>query len=606
MPVLKLENFSGIAPRIGPTQLQPEQAQIARNVRVTSFELRSWRKATKVYQPAVNDVRSIYKLYKESTNDFVWLTWAADVDVVRGPIADDTDFRIYYTGDGVPKKTNWNLATTTETGVAPYPNASLNMGVRAPAAAPTLSASGGTSPTETRAYVYTNVSTFGSIKEESAPSPAATVTCNTTGATVTVSGFSSVAISGYNITHRRIYRTVVGAATVTYQLVAEIPVATTSYNDTSTVADLGSVLQTQNWNEPPDGLRGIVSMPNGMLAGFVDNEVWFSEPYYPQAWPDLYTLVVDSKVVGLGVYDTTLVVMTERQPYLITGNSPLALSQTKLPVPQPCVAKRSIASDQYGVLYASPNGLVSIAPGGSDVISNPLYTRQEWQELSPSSMVGMIYNNQYLGFYTVGNDTRALVLTRGDIPPLVEFDFDAVAVFVDKSNASVFAVSKFDNAIYQLDSSPVNDTIYEWKSKKFIMPAPTNFAAMKLRADYDVITDAQIYAALVQSIITNNQTLWGMSGANLNGVFNSYTFNTYVVNGSILQDIPEIGETRSINVFLFADEQLFFQTSVTNNEPIRLPGGSKAYVWEVEITGNVPVRTFAMATNISELREVIE
>ena len=170
-------------------------------------------------------------------------------------------------------------------------------------------------------------------------------------------------------------------------------------------------------------------------------------------------MVVDSKVVGLGVYDTTLVVMTERQPYLITGSSPLALSQTKLPVPQPCVAKRSIASDQYGVLYASPNGLVSISPGGSDVISNPLYTRQEWQELSPSSMVGMIYNNQYLGFYTVGNDTRALVLTRGDIPPLIEFDFDAVAVFVDKSNANVFAVSKFDNAIYQIDASPVNDTI---------------------------------------------------------------------------------------------------------------------------------------------------
>lgn len=606
MPVLKLENFSGVVPRIGPTQLQPEQAQIARNVRVTSFELRSWRKPLKQYQPTTADVRSIYKLYKESTGEFVWLTWAADVDVVRGPIADDTDFRIYYTGDGVPKKTNWNLATTTEAGVDPYPNASLNMGVRAPAAAPTLSASGGTSPTETRAYVYTNVSTFGSIKEESAPSPATTVTCNTVGATVTVSGFSSVSISGYNITHRRIYRTVVGAATVTYQLVAEISAATTTYDDTLTVADLGIVLQTQTWNEPPDGLRGIVSMPNGMLAGFVDNEVWFSEPYYPQAWPDLYTLVVDSKVVGLGVYDTTLVVLTERQPYLITGSSPLAMSQTKLPVPQPCVAKRSIASDQYGVLYASPNGLVSISPGGSDVISNPLYTRQEWQELSPSSMVGMIYNNQYLGFYTVGNDTRAIVLTRGDIPPLVEFNFDAVAAFVDKSNASVFAVSKFDNAIYQIDASPVNDTIYEWKSKKFIMPAPTNFAAMKLRADYDVITDAQIYAALVQSIITNNQVLWGMSGADLNGVFNSHTYNTYVLNGSILQDIPEIGETRSINVFLFADEQLFFQTSATNNEPIRLPAGSKAYVWEVEITGNVPVRTFAMATNISELREVIE
>ena len=46
---------------------------------------------------------------------------------------------------------------------------------------------------------------------------------------MTVSGFAAVPAGNYNITGRRIYRTVVGATTVSYLFVAEIPVATASY-----------------------------------------------------------------------------------------------------------------------------------------------------------------------------------------------------------------------------------------------------------------------------------------------------------------------------------------------------------------------------------------
>ena len=371
MPHIKLENFSGIIPRTGPTQLPDNAAQIARNVRVTSLELQSWKEKVKVFQCTTPEVQSIYRLYNETTGQSRWLEWATDVNVVKGPIADDTDFRIYYTGDGAPKKTNWALATTSGAGTAPFPDAWLYLGVPAPITAPTLSATGGTAPTETRAYVYTYISTFGAVKEESAPSPAALVTCNSVGATVTVSSFAAAPTTGYNITHRRIYRTVTGGSTVSYQLVDEIPIATTTYDDDSTVAELGSLLQTQNWNTPPDGLKGLVSLPNGMMAGFRDNEIWFCEPYYPHAWPDLYTLTVDSGVVGLGVYDTTLVVMTKNQPYLITGNSPLSMSQAKLPLNQPCASKRSISSDEFGVVYASPNGLVALGPGMQNIASLP-------------------------------------------------------------------------------------------------------------------------------------------------------------------------------------------------------------------------------------------
>lgn len=604
MPFIKLEDFSGEVPRTGPTQLAANQAQLAKNGKLQSRELRSWALPEFVYTPTTPDVQTIYRIDSPS-GDKYWLEWATDVDMVPGPVADIDEFRYYYTGDGAPKKTNADLATTGGVGVPPYPNAWLYMGVPAPTGAPTLVASSSSGTTENRAYVYTYVSEFGNVKEESAPSPAATVVVTTSGATVTVSGFTAPPTSGYNITARRIYRTITGATSVTYSFVAEIPLATTSYVDSLTVAQLGSELPSLYWTPPPDGLKGLVAMPNGMLAGFLGNQVWFCEPYYPHAWPEGYMLTVDYPIVGLGVYETTLVVLTTRFPYLITGVSPTSLSQTKLPIPQPCVSKRSIASDQYGVLYASPNGLVSLGSGSQDVVTVPLYTRDEWQKLNPETMKAMIYNNMYMGFYTDAEDvTKSLVLSRGDIPPLVELDFPAQCVFVDRSTSDIFAVSHLDNKLYQLDASEINNTVFEWLSKKFVLSAPANFAAIKVGADYAFMESINAYILEVIAIIAYNQAFYMANSGDIGGEIDSETINTLEVNGSLLKDIPEQGQTRFITLIVYADGEQVFTADVLNQEPIRMPALQKGYVYEIRVSGNTPVRWVAMSSSIGELKQV--
>ena len=753
MAFLKLQGFSGIVPRTGPTLLQNNQAQIADNVRLQSGELRSWRNPVFEYAPTTELVHTIYRMMGPEGDQY-WLTWQNEVDVAESPIFDVDDARIYYTGDGVPKKTNSALATTNGGGVDPYPNDWYHMGVPAPTGAPTLTLSqplksisvtnqgsgytsapsvvfssgtavatakldatvsaitvlnggsgytkppvitatsaegagmtataimvggsvdsiivntGGSgftdvpaitissvdgngsgataeahivghvstitlddpgsgystaptvtltggggvdataealfAPAESRAYVYTYVNQFGAVEEESAPSPAVLLeNVSTTGSTVTISGFTAPPTSHYNITKKRIYRSVAGTADTVYLLVAEIPIAQASYADTKLAVDLGQSLPSLYWTPPPSDLQGIVALPNGFLAGFRANEVWFSEPFHPHAWPESYVITTETPVVGLGVYETTVVVTTKRNPYAVSGAHPAVMTQAKLPMVQPCVSKRSIASDQYGVVYASPNGLVCIGPGTQDIVTQQMYTREEWQALAPTTMLGMIYNNMYIGFHASTDIISGIVILRGDNPPLVKLNFDARGVYVERSSGDIFAVSDYDNKIYQLDADPINNTIYEWKSKKFVLEQPANFGAFKVQADYGYMGDIEAYNQLVADIIAHNQALFSAAGEQPLATLNDIPLNDgWSLNGSILGDIPPFGDTRSVNVGIYAEGELIYQTGVKTQEPMRLPAGFKAYNWEVVLSGNTPVRSFVMASTISELRQI--
>jgi hypothetical protein len=607
---LKLEGFSGISPRTGPSNLAPNQAQTANNIKLQSGELRPWRLPVDVYTPGNSNIQSIYRLSNSNTGTSIWLEWTTDVNVVPGPVSDTTDFRVYYTDGTAPRKTNWALANSG--GAKPYPNSSLKMGVPAPTGAPTLAAAGtGTTPVETRAYVFTYISTFGSVLEESAPSLPATITCNSSGDTVTVSGFGTAPTTsaGYNITAIRIYRSVSSGTNVLLEYVGQVTVnpatgaASGTFADNLTVAQLGVTLPSLYYTPPPATLQGLVTMPNGILAGFTGNQVWFCEPYLPHAWPSSYMMTVGSPIVGLGVFGQTLVVCTTRNPYLITGSTPGAMSQEKLPLLEPCVNKRSIVGDQFGVLYASPNGVVTISQGGFDVLSRPLMTRDEWAVYDTGLMLGAIYQNMYILFTRLNGVRTTLVFIRGDNPPLITMDGGADAAFVDASTAIVYTIDPSTGHIYQLDADPVNNMTFTWKSKKFIMVEPCTFGALKLQADWAYISDTSSYNAAVAAIQAANNVIWS-SGTALNGAINTTTVDGMRVGGNALAVLPSTAALRNVVATISAENAVVYAVQLTSQEPVRIPALSRAYIWEVTLTGNAPIRQFAMAGSITELRKV--
>lgn len=599
MPSIIIQPFTGLLPKISALLLPATGAQIANNVKMMSGEIRAWKKPMPVADKVVANATSIHRLYGVGGGS-KFLSWAADVNVVGSPMSDASDYRAYYAGDTTPRKANWALAIQ---GAGPYPYDYLEMGVPAPSAAPTLTVVNGTGTAEDRVYLQTFVSTFGSLKEESAPCAPVTCTIQPTGGSVTINAFAAPPAGKYNITHRRIYRSLAG--TSDYGFVAEIPVATTSYSDAAATGSATSLLQSLYWTPPPSGLKGIVSMPNGMVAGFNGNEVWFCEPYYPHAWPSSYMLTVDYPIVGLGVYGSVLVVLTERIPYLISGSHPSAMSQEALQMPEPCIAKRSIAHNEFGVLYVSPNGIVGIGQGTRGLVTEDAYTRDDWQATSPTGLFGALFGRNYMLFNSnqVASERTALVFPIGGSGQGVSFmNSPSRAFHIDRKTGELFSVSEIDGLLYQLDCDPVNLSTFTWKSKKFDVPQPVNFTCFQVDADYSYLNDSSSAAAVAQ-VIAFNQAIWAGSSVNA-GAVNGIQMNGYSLNGSAMKNVPTAADLRSITASIFAEGSLVTSMTVSDHDPIRLPDGFKAYEWEIELSGNAPIHSVGMATSIAELKSI--
>lgn len=389
-----VDRFGGLAPRMDPAKLPDHGAQIAPDVRLHSGTLRSWRKPS-LHIPSFQlplDTQSMYY----DTGSSVWYYWSTDVNVEPGPVADLTaNRRYYYTGDGVPKKTDSAMALN---GTGAYPRTWLRIGVPAPEGAPLVSSDGlGSGNAEDLAYVVTYVSEFSGIEEESGPGYPAYLPDWQPGDTVTLTWQDTVPTNGYNITKRRVYRT--NGSAYLFVLEQDVDPLNLTATDSLLNSELGEVMSTLHFSTPPDDLSGLISIPNGFLAGFVGNEVYFSEAYQPHAWPQGYSITVAEQIVALAPVAQGCYVLTEGSPYFVTGVSPDSMTAERINKFAPCLSKRSVATDGVGVLYASYNGVCYAAGGDVKTITEQLFTQEEWGALGPANMLGVFFDERYTLWY---------------------------------------------------------------------------------------------------------------------------------------------------------------------------------------------------------------
>jgi hypothetical protein len=151
MAYFKLNTFGGKAPRISPRLLNNSLAQTATDVNLESGRLVPIKdNSTTDPSNGVSTLANTTKqtIFKYTDSPERWLQFDEDVDVVRGPIAGDTNDTIYWSGQSFPRMGRSDIIL----GSAPYPDAFYRLGVPAPTAAPTVAVA---APTQINATITT-------------------------------------------------------------------------------------------------------------------------------------------------------------------------------------------------------------------------------------------------------------------------------------------------------------------------------------------------------------------------------------------------------------------------------------------------------------------
>ena len=492
--IIGTETFKGVRPKIAAQLINPSEAQDAKDCNLKYGDLRPFLGPDPM-TALTNDLTYLTIHRYLGTH---WFAWEADVDVVQASIAEDTANRRYYTGDGIPKKTNEDEATT---GSGDKPINFYPMGVPVPHSALTAtpSGSGGTGTARDAVYCWTIRTAWG---EESRQSPPSSVISALSGETVNLSGMTIKWQAGatYDLTHwvvpttladhvykcvqagisgaaeptwgttvdgdttdgtvkwrcykkgilftgyaeKRIYRSITGNESAGYYRIASIAMTEESYADSVSDAQavLNAMIPSWGFDPPPDDLIGLFSM-GAYYVGWrsASKELCFSEPYYPHAWPISYRRNVDSTIIAAGGVGTTIIVATEGSPAVFSGSTPATMTQKKLAESRPCLSKRGFVMFPQGAVWPVAQGLYFTDGTDGKVFTEQTINRKEWEAYHPDTLQAMEFGGAYLTFYKYGTSEGALLidLVDGIFMPLSLY---TTAAFVDQQEQKLYYVEK--------------------------------------------------------------------------------------------------------------------------------------------------------------------
>ena len=632
MPAFKLDQFIGEIPRLSDQQIPDNAATIARNCRLLSGNLRALGTPapTKSYSAAPHNSLFAYHLRESNLFDDpsdptagpfnypeTWVPYRyKNTHKVKGPVVKDRFERYYWTqGENDPPRYAIRAtlaANGEEQNFQDIPG--FLLGVPAPLTAPTVTPQNtGSQDDETRSYVVTFVTKYG---EEGPPSPAGTAV----GDPALPWDLADIPVDVPNgaerdVTEKFIYRTVVTqGSTADFVFVDRIPLGQTTYTEPGNNVIAGNnSLQSQTWLPPPTELDGLVEHPNGFLVGFQGFDVYFSEVFLPHAWPDTYVLSIETPIVALAVIETSIVVLTEGSPYVISGIAPDSMAITKIETVEPCVSRYSVVVMPDGVYYASNNGIARVVAESVQVVTSNLIDSKTWQEeFSPASITACRDHEYYLAFYSA--DDGFFLAPNDPANSIIFLDsFDGVEnVFTDRLDGEVYYLR--ENIMLRWDPPNSTPITYRWKSKEFVASKPFNAGAVKV--DFDVAPKP----------VNDDTTLQEQfNGARLALDYELNPINYAAINGSkyvagITPDLPQLrlplgGSslfnlaaatviTGNVTLLVFARDELVFSELITSEELRRLPATLKSDKWQVELIGNTDVFYVKLAETGRQLAQI--
>lgn len=300
---------------------------------------------------------------------------------------------------------------------------------------------------------------------------------------------------------KRVYRSATGTTgSARYLLVNTddaLALTTADYADTKLTSELGEALRSKNWSEPRSDMFGLVQMANGIMAGFSGSTVCFSEPFTPHAWPTRYEQSVDATIVGGAVFDQSLLVATKRSLYVFTGSDPAQMTSERLALTQTCVSKRSMVEMDGGVVFACPDGLAYIGPGGFKLLTDGLLTRTQWQAYKPDSMHAYNTDTDYLVFYDTGSVQKGLLFSFGSEMSFCELDFHATAGFRDRGRDALYLCTNAGGSNRDVKKWDAGSALtMTWESGEFRLESPVNMGVARVETvgsvNFELLADGVV------------------------------------------------------------------------------------------------------------------
>lgn len=375
-----------------------------------------------------------------------------------------------------------------------------------------------------RSYCVTYVNSFG---EESAPGNPSRVISVCDGDTVVIAGLPPAPSSEYGVTAIRIYRSASvqnsdsggtkraaeNDTPAAWFMVAELPVGTASYADSTKEFGLGWALQTDDYREPPAGLRQMTYLRGtGVLAGVTTNMVHFSEPYQPWNWMRKSDLTLPYNIVHAVSFGTYLYVTTTANPYVIDMTKGCQeqcapVDDVNISLPDiACGYAHSAVATPFGCVYVSKDGLALIKPDAQvDLLTKAYFSTEDWAKIRPET-IRLTYWRGYIVFVS---DKASFML---EVDPLLYGDDTGAKAgnLTTFSDSPVDLIDSANDELLMMDSGFIwqwnaGNTWrrYHWESRPFDFNSLSSPNSVKL-----ILRKGSTYFTII-SADTDQQQLWG-------------------------------------------------------------------------------------------------
>jgi hypothetical protein len=668
MAAVNIKAFRGAVPRISSRLLQPNQAEVADNCKLTSGSLEPLKGPLLVHSSLLDEVKTAYfwRAIIDSRPQDNWLVWNSDVDIAKSLVPNDPLQRIYFSSeDFEPRMSTYNLAINS----LPYPTAWYALGVVAPTAAPTITPSGGSGTLESRSYVYTYVTALG---EESPPSPPSTVTNGYPNGTWSVTDMQVAPLNAGAVT---------GAVSIPGEQVRVTLNSTFGFSQYDTITfsgvggmtDLNGTFRIQSLGPTANTLVINLNTAQTYTSGgswaktAPHNTVNMVKRIYRTVGTSgTFLFVAEVAVTNPTYSDTVLAASLGEELPTVDASLPPKNLVSLISLPNGCLVGISgnevCFSDPY-VPYSWPirnryafggTGVKLVASGNSVIVltdSYPiLFTGSDPEAMSPSTMPTFAPCVSKRGVVDVGG---------GCMYPSFDGLWLASPGRVDKITAKLYReedwrllnpesfVAGFSDGQYYAKYDTENSTfiwLFDTLENDSVVRVEQS-ATYLLRSE----TDGELYFVVGKSIYkwdsssnTRYTSDWvsaeiqaprplNFSAAQVHAGFDTVLPpNTADLeyNESIIGDVDLVGgsvnanslleleingsnlravvlETEAVVQFtLYSNGQPVFVTDVRSSKPFRLPAGFLSEVYQVGITTSVPIYNVSIAESISELSQV--